>query len=349
MDDDELLRAAAEVLLRRATQRSAPSLTVAALYARYEAANRLRKSWCSITPKLRPFVDMYPDRPTDSLIIGDWTAYVQQRKATPLPEAHGGKDGLRCYGDGTVNNELGCVKAMINWAVAQGLLRFNPIAGARRIKTRRGRQTAPREWEIGKLLEACRLPGQTVMVLAAADVGMRRGEILQLRHDWIDHDTKTVKLPDYACKNGRGGTVPATQRFLDAVSAMPRHIRGQHVIVKPDGTGYSRQTLCEWWHELRARAGVEAAPGDDAAHLHDLRAACATNALARGVKLRTVSRRILRHSTLATTEIYLRGDDDDLAEATEAFERGIVRDQEKRRGPKRADVDSDAKRHTEQV
>lgn len=341
-NEDDIAACVREVLARRAAARSRPALTVAQLYSKYEAANRTRKSWPSVTPKLCPFVDAHADRPVESLTVGDWNAHAQRRKATPLPAAHGGKVAGRCYGVGTVNNELSCVKAMLNWSVAQGLLRFSPLAAARRTKTRRGRQTAPREWEIGQLLAACRLPGQTVMVLAAADVGMRRGEILQLRHDWIDHEAKTVGLPDWACKNGRGGVVPATQRFLDAVAAMPRHIRGAHVIVKPDGTGYSRQTLWEWWDELRARAGVEAAPGDDSAHLHDLRAACATNALARGVKLRTVSRRILRHSTLATTEIYLRGDDDDLAEATAAFERGILRDQEKRKGPKRSDVDFDA-------
>jgi len=342
VNEDELLAAALEVLRQRAARRSDPSVTVRQLFEKYEAASKGRKSWPSMTPKLCPFVDAHADRAVDSLAILDWSAHVQTRRSTKVPESRGGKGGTRCYGDSTINIELGTVKAMLNWAVAQGLIRFNPLTGAKRIKTRRGRQTAPREWEIRRALDSCRIPAQTVMVRAAADVGMRRGEILALRHDWIDHEAKTVTLPDWCCKNGRGGVVPTTQRFLDAVSAMPRHIRGQHVICSADGGGYSRQMLNNWWAEIRERAGIEAAPGDRTAHLHDLRAACATNALARGVKLRTVSRRILRHSTLATTEIYLRGDDDDLAEATAAFERGIVRDQEKRKGPKRANVDSDA-------
>jgi integrase len=115
----------------------------------------------------------------------------------------------------------------------------------------------------------------------------------------------------------------------------------------------SKGTYCAfqletWWVGIRERAGVEAAPGDKAVHLHDLRSACATNALDRGVRLETVSRRILRHSTLGTTEIYLRGKDvGNLDQAIEAMEAGIVRDQ--RKGPKRSSEEKMQRGATEQT
>ena len=324
MTEDELLLAALEVLQRRAATRSAPSLTVAALFAKYEASQKHRKTWWSVYNKLHPFVAAHETREADGLAVADWTTWASARLAQTVPPKH-----ERCYSPATVNVELASIKAWLNWCVAQGLLRFNPLAGAKRVKARRGRDTAPKEWEIGRFLAACRNERETLLVLAAADVGLRLGEIRHLRHDWIDAERKTVALPGWACKNGRGGTVPCTQRFLDAVAAVPRHFRLPQVLFSERSQGpYCSFQLETWWVGIRERAGIEAAPGDRAVHLHDLRAGCATNALDRGVRLETVSRRILRHSTLSTTEIYLRGRDvGNLDQAIEAMEAGIARDQ----------------------
>lgn len=331
MDEDEekLLSAALEMLQRRAARRTSPPLTVRQLFEQYKAAWAQRKSWVAYETRLIPFVLAHGDKSAADLTVMTWTLYASARRATRLP----GKRGARgeCYSETTVNAELGALKACLNWAVEQGLLRFNPLAVAKR-KSRPRRETVPREREMGLALDACRTREQTLMVLAAGDVGLRRGEIIQLRHDWIDHGAKTVTLPNWACKNKRGGTVPCTQRFLDAVDALPRHIRHPQVLVSELGDGpYGRTALDDWWSAIRERAGLEAAPGEKAMRLHDLRAGAATNALKRGVRFQTVSKRILRHSTLATTEIYLRGLTDDPADASEAaalMEAGIVRDQQ---------------------
>jgi len=331
VDDDELLAAAAEVLLRRAAKRSAPSLTVAALFALYEASQKHRKHWPAVRNKLSAFLAAFGDRDVMSLTVRDWTEHASKRLSTPAPPK-----GDRCYSVATVNVELVCVKVGLNWGVTQGHLRYNPIAAARRFKARKGRDTAPSETEVGRCLAACLDGRQRVLVLGAADVGLRVSEIAQLRHDWIDAERKTISLPDWCAKNGRGGRVPCTQRFLDAVAALPRHFSLPQVLYSETSRGaYSRRQLDTWWAGIRERSGIEAAPGDRAVHLHDLRAGAATNALDRGVRLETVSRRILRHSSLATTEIYLRGKDvGNLEQAIEAMEAGIVRDQ--RRGPKRS-------------
>ncbi len=326
MDEDELLRAAAEVLLRRASQRSAPSLTVAELFAKFEAAHSSRPNWWATRDKTIAFVRAHADRDCTSLTIQDWTKHALARLATLVP----GKLGAagRCYGKSTVNVELGSAKTLLYWGVEQGLIRYNPIAKAKILKNRKGRETAPKEHEVQRALACCRIPEQVVMVLAAADVCLRRNEIRQLQHEWIDHERKLLSLPGWAAKGGRGGIVPLTQRFLDAVSDVPRHIRDPHVMVSPKGGPYSGVTLDKWWQQIRACAGLVAAPGDRTVRLHDCRAGGATNALDRGVRLETVSRRLLRHSNLATTEIYLRGKDvGNLDQAIEAMEAGILRDQ----------------------
>ena len=332
MDDDELLAAAAEVLLRRAARRSAPSLTVAALYAQYEAANKHRPAWWAARNKVIGFVTALGSREAGELRVSDWTAYAQARLQTPVPPKR-----KSCYSAATVNVELGAAKTLMNWGVTQGLLRYNPIAVAKPLKGAHKRDTAPMEQEIGRALSACQTQGQVVLVLAAADVALRRDEIRQLQHDWIDGERKVVKLPNWACKGKRGGTVPCTQRFIDACAAMPRHIRHPQVLVSSFGAGgaYRGAALDNWWIEIRDRAGLVPAPGDRAVHLHDLRAAAATNALERGVSLQIISKVILRHSSLAVTERYLRRRAvGNLEAAIEAMEAGIVRDQ--RKGPKRS-------------
>lgn len=341
-DEDDIAACVREVLARRAAAKAMPGLTVRQLYDEYRTAHLTSKSWEAMQVKLAPFVATFGDRGVLTIEVLDWSRHAATRLATFIP---GAKDG-RFYCKRTVNAELGWAKALFSWAVGQGRVKYNPLAAAKRSKgVPKGRQTAPKEHEIGLLLAACRTPQQTVMVLSACDAGMRRGEILALRHDWVDYDAKTIALADYACKNGKGGVVPATQRLLDAIDLVPRHIRYPYVLwgtrsEKKNGK-LSAPSLNSWWVEIRKRAGVKAAPGDKEVHLHDGRAAAGSNALARGVKLRTVSKKILRHANLATTEIYLRGeiDNDELASAVAAMEAGIVRDQEKRKPPRRANVD----------
>lgn len=330
MDEDEALALALEVLQQRVSARRASAPSVRALFEKYEAVQRHRKNWKAAEVKLRPFVTAFGDRDASSLTVAEWTEHAAKRLITPVPNARGRK-GV-CYGVGTVNVELKAAKACLNWGVTQGLLRFNPLAAAKRLKFRKSRDTAPNERELGLFLAACRRPEHVVMVLAAGDVGLRTSEIRALQHDWLDEDKKTLTLPNHACKNGRGGTVPVTGRFLEAVAALPRHIRWPYVLWSERSRGaYSRYTLNAWWVEIRERAGVPAAPGDGAVHLHDCRASAATNALDRGVRLETVSRRILRHASIATTELYLRSrETGDLTEAIEAMEAGIIRDQKRR-------------------
>jgi integrase len=327
LDDAELFARALEALQRRAAHRSVPALQVCALFDRYKAARKRDRSWSILELRLAPFVAAYGDRVVDGLAVIDWTTHAANRRDTRLPGKRGAAG--ECYSETTISAELGALKAMISWAVVQGLLRFNPLTAARR-GSRKRRRTAPKEHEIGLLLAACTIPEHTVMVLGAADVGMRRGEILHLQHDWIDHERKTIALPSYACKGGSGGTVPATQRFLDAVAALPRHFRCPAVLVNhATGQPYKKSRLWEWWRSVRERAGVQPAPGEKSVRLHDGRAAAATNALRRGVPLQTVSRKILRHRHLMTTEVYLRDELEDpaeLAAASAAMEAGIERE-----------------------
>lgn len=314
MTDDEAIAYALQILARRASATAAPTLTLAELYARYEAANQSRASWPTIMFRLRPVVAALGARDVMSMRVADWTAYRTPREARWAPK--------------TLNMELAWLKAVLRWGVVQGLLLHEPqICQAVKVKHRKHRETAPDERDIGALLDEA-IPRERVIVLCAADAGMRRNEIRQLQWSWVG--SGEIAIPDWAAKGGRGGVVPLTSRLAAAIDAMPVVLRSSYVLANPrTGGPYSKGRFCEWFLRLQERAGLVAAPLDRRVHLHDLRHGFATNAVERGVGIEAVSD-FMRHATLEQTRDYVQRRPRDLARARELFEAGIERDRKRR-------------------
>ena len=82
------------------------------------------------------------------------------------------------------------------------------------------------------------------------------------------------------------------------------------------GTAIEPRNVNRAWERVCGRASVEGV------RLHDLRHACASYLLAAGVSSKVVQR-TLRHSRLATTELYLHALEEVPREAAEAMD-GIV-------------------------
>jgi integrase len=320
MDDAELraLLAAQARLIAELSDRLAPvrpTLALGELYKRHEAARKARPAWYSVRAMLLPFVERYADRDAGTLAVRDWTDY---------------REGRAALAPSSRNTTLAYVKAMLGWAVEQGLLADRPpICKALNEKQRDHRETAPDESELQRLLAACTKPRERVIVLCACDSGMRRNEIRQLQWSWIDWDRRTLSLPNWACKGGRGGVVPATRRELAAIDNMPRDIRSPYVLRNARGEPYAKQMFTNWFRALALKAGIEAVPGETRVRLHDGRHAYATNAVARGVRIEVVSD-VLRHASLEQTRAYVQRRPRDLEQARDDFERGIERDTTRR-------------------
>lgn len=260
---------------------------------------------------LAPIVSALGARAAASLSVSDWEAYRSSR-ADLAPSSR--------------NLALRTLKAVLRRAArAGGWAADPPLCKAPREKARKGRDTAPTEQDVLALL-AESTPRERVIVLCAADAGMRRNEIRQMQWPWLAGDGETIAIPDWAAKGGRGGIVPSTYRLYSAIRALPRDLRSPYVIVN-DLTG---QPLCRsrfsiLFSELQARAGLISAPLDRRVVLHDLRHGFATNAVARGVRIEVVSE-ILRHASLEQTRAYVQRRPGDLAAARVAFQAGIERE-----------------------
>jgi integrase len=314
LDDAELraILAAQARLIAELSERLAPtrrSVPLGELYAHHEAARKARPAWYSVKAMLLPFVDRYRERDAGSLVVQDWMAYREAR--TDLAPS-------------SRNLTLAYVKSMLRAAVASGLLDVEPkLCAAPTEKQKDHRETAPNEDEVQRLLSVCTKPRERVIVLCACDSGMRRNEIRQLQWSWINRERREIRLPNWACKGERGRVVPATPRELAAIDNMPRDIRSPYVLRNAKGNPYAVQMFTNWARALATAAGLQAVPGEERVHLHDLRHGYATNAVERGARIEVVSE-ILGHASLEQTRAYVQSRPRDLEAAREAFESGIA-------------------------
>jgi len=121
------------------------------------------------------------------------------------------------------------------------------------------------------------------MILVAAYVGVRPGELFALEHDDLTVDevrvrqsrdgTGQLKLP----KNGRVRTVILPPPAREALLAMPRHIDSPWVFTTKRGRAFTKPALNLYWNPVRT------AFGRPAMHFYELRHFCATHLLELGL------------------------------------------------------------------
>jgi len=127
-------------------------------------------------------------------------------------------------------------------------------------------------------------PAQQLVVLLGGDAGLRMGEMIAL--EWSDVDLKRgllkvqrsdwkghVNLP----KGGWPREVPLTRALASAL-VRARHLRGERVLYREDGTPASQQTVRSWMSAARKRAGLKVTGA-----LHILRHTFCSHLAMRGV------------------------------------------------------------------
>jgi integrase len=183
-------------------------------------------------------------------------------------------------------------RSMFGDAVRDGLAPANPFSGLR-LEQSRGRKdlVALGEDELLDLAQ-CALevhgeygPTFRAMILFAAYVGIRPGELFALEHPDIDLErlevrvrhnldaTGQIKLP----KSGRPRSVILPPPARDALVSMPRRVGTSLVFTTKRGRRFSKPALNLYWNPVRA------AFGRPTMHFYELRHFCATHLLNLGV------------------------------------------------------------------
>lgn len=295
---------------------AAPS--VACVFYFYAPTEWNRKSWAKKRAKLIPFVDEYGHLPANEVSPAIWDAHRVRRLQTPTRMG-------RPPCERTLNFSLAEVNAMLKWSARRGMIRRNPLEGARAVKVKSRRETNPTTAEVDQLLLAAEdlrderlLPedddGQVSIKAKALILCMHRsmlrwGEAMRMRWSQIG-EAGDVELLGRETKTEQRRMITLTPATLEAIGRINRIPDSPYIFARPEtGKPYSYGGFKKWWAKICRWAGADhlVAPGDTRLQPRDLRAGGATAADEAGVRA-TAIQVAMGHASLSTTSKYLRSE-----------------------------------------
>lgn len=225
--------------------------------------------------------------------------YVREREAAGLASS-------------TIRNRVDRLSQLVEYALRVGYISSRPCRIPRPAVVLASRPSRTPEAEVARLVRAATSiedPRPLLVVLLAADAGLRAAEILRLRGQDVElgspershYGLVHVAVEDELrrTKSAKGRTVPILTSRLER-ALRRRGARGRAAVVD----------------ELRSVAGIEyqaakawsAAGLGERPRLHDLRRRFGSRLAERGVPLRVIQR-YMGHAAITTTERYLLLDD----------------------------------------
>jgi integrase len=202
---------------------------------------------------------------------------------------------------GSVNIELRSILAAMNTAVRWELIPKNPFVNQSLVtvpKRTPAYLTAP---DAERLLEAIKEDWFRDIVIFAINTGMRRGELLSLRWQDIDTETRLARITnrvDFTTKSGEQRIVSLNDAALSVLDR--RRLRSKCDAVFTDDRG---RILTPDTVSHKFKRTVRAVNLPDALHLHSLRHSFASLLVGSGTSIFTVSQ-LLGHSSVKTSQIY---------------------------------------------
>jgi integrase len=206
----------------------------------------------------------------------------------------------------TVNNVLAVLGELLRVAVKWKVIRSLPCT----VELMKISNVVVKFYEFGQykwLVEAAdRYDVRAlVMVLLGGDAGLRMGEILALR--WCDVDFKRRQIAIQQSvwqgivdvpKSGQGRVVPMTDALAAALQRA-RHLRGERVLYRNNGTPVVHATVRAWLEACERRAGLEVEGS-----LHNLRHTFCSHLAMRGAPAKAIQE-LAGHENLMTTLRYM--------------------------------------------
>lgn len=219
------------------------------------------------------------------------------------------------------NRNLAFLRAMFNWAVADGLVPRSPFrvgdVAVVRLTREEARTRRLQGDEETRLLEASN--GLQPLIVAALETGMRLGELLSLQWHQVGND---LFLPAGKTKAKKPRRVPISTALRPVLDARRHDPAGE--LIPPDGyvfgdeIGRRRGSIKTAWRLTCQRAKI------DDLHFHDLRREAGSRWMDAGVPLATIQR-WLGHHNISQTSKYLAASLGGDVEEMRAYEERIGR------------------------
>lgn len=223
-------------------------------------------------------------------------------KATP--KQRGGAEVT----DSCVNRALAGLRRLFSFAVSREYLVDSPFPKTSKsglfYPEPKGLRNFFTEEQIIKILEASP-PWLRPMILTAYYSGMREGELLGLRWEWIDYKDGVIYLP--ATKTlrdptGRGQMVVMQRELIDLFESLPKH--SEWVFCREDGGPYRRDHVYGPFKKVLKAIGIDHRKYS----WKELRHSTASQMHLKGVEVTAIKDQ-LRHASSKTTENFYIGSD----------------------------------------
>lgn len=235
---------------------------------------------------------------------------------------------------GTANGELLCLRSFFGFLLAEEYITKNPTLKIDRIKSEKKQKEAFTEMECEKLRAACKTAHERAVIEMLLSTGCRVTELVGIRIDDIEGDRTIVhgkgEKDRYVYLNAKA--LYAVESYLSersdtnpylfpaAISSrLTTQAKGPHDLLhwykNPELIGEGKRhsdSIGDLVRKIGKRAGVEKT------HPHKFRRTCATMALYRGMPVEQISK-MLGHESLATTQIYLDLNEDELKHAHKKY------------------------------
>jgi integrase len=198
------------------------------------------------------------------------------------------------------NHTLAYLKAMLGWAVDEGLIERNPAASVKMPAHKVERERALSDEEIRSFWLACDEIGWPFGPLAQLLLlmGQRRDELAHATWSEFDLAKQTWALPGERTKNGRSHIVHLSALAIETLEKLPR-IASKKGWVFTTGLGGGEAPVSGFGRgRERIAAAMAAASGEEVTPftLHDLRRSAATGMAALAIAPHVVDK-ILNHSS----------------------------------------------------
>lgn len=345
MIDADLERDALDVLRRfTAARAGGPAFSVLMKAFLDAAATAPTTSINAYRSKSKPLLSHFGALPIGAITKQHGKDYVAKRTAGELIDTAG--EPFKAAGVNTAWQELGMATAILSRAVEDGALSSNQLALVKPPKKlKKERQASLREEHLPDVVAAAPNLMTAVYIIVCFDTGARRSEAIRIR--WDDLDWRAMSITIRHGKGDKERTVCTTSRALEAIRRLPRSLGNPYVFAstsprckaKPMGP----DQLYRWMIEAVNSSGVERHYAGKKVRIHALRRGHATNAVERGVDLRSVQAQ-LGHASIVTTEKYIDNRlDHRRREMAEKYARGLEDPLATRRGPQRAGEKTQAK------
>jgi integrase len=220
------------------------------------------------------------------------------------PKQRGGEEVT----DSTVNQALAGLRSLFNFAILREYMEDNPFPKISKSGLFYSRQKGLRNFftedQMTKILEIS--PGWLKpMILTAYYTGLRQGELLGLRWEWIDLNEGVIYLPSTKTlkdPTGRGQRIVMQRELIELFRSLPRC--GEWVFCRQDGTPYIHDSLYETFKKILKSLGIDTKKYS----WKELRHTTASIMNLKGSPPMAI-RDQLRHTSVKTTEGFYIGSD----------------------------------------